>query len=264
MIRFKQFLEAQTRPYDIDPLQDEAAVIEALHEHCASSIRGGAQIWRGTTTAHKSAIFHPETGTRTSKNVSNYYTVLLDSNPLNSDFPERSRSLIGTTRKGSAASYTFTGTSKEGELLALFPFDGVKVGVVNKSDIWQCQLEFDSLHLTETLHGMNDFWENFMQAIGKSAETPTMEQLMRLIRSHPDETFKELEDASYIGRDGDKRSTAEKFAGDLPNAYSFESMGCEVALAGKVRAERSEVWFSGPCVAVTQADWAAVEKEFGL
>lgn len=271
-IRFRQFLEEQNSPYDVDSLQDVTAVIGALHKHCSASIGRGNQIWRGSKTAHKSAIFHPGTGKRGSRNISNYYTVLLDTNPLNSEFPERAKSLIASTSKAGATSYAHwsvldkegRSSTKEGSVLALFPFDGTKVGVINKSDIWQCKLEFNkSLHMQEGITSMNDFWQSFMQAIDRPNEIPTMEQLIRLIYRHPNEVFKELEDASYIGRNEDK-NVVEKFAADIPDAYSFETMGCEVATAGNVRAERSEVWFSGSCVAAAPDHWNAIAEEFGL
>jgi hypothetical protein len=260
-MRFKQFLEARVKPYDKQPLKDVDAIITALKEHCSDTVKAwansGHRIWRGSRSMHNSGIFHPGTGERESENSSNYYTVLLDTNPLNSVFPKRSQSFIGSTSYKSANSY--------GHALVLFPYDQTKVGVVNRTDIWLCKLEFNrSLKINESLSGMNDFWEGFMKALGKGRNTPTMPELQKLLHSHPTVALKELHEASYVSRQQDNENIVDELADDLPNAYSFENMGCEVILPRELDAERSEVWFSGSCVGVAEVDWEAVRKEFKL
>ena len=260
-MRFKDFIrEAEVKAYDKEAHSVDS-IIKLLQEHCKEALHAGAeneqsQIWRGSKSAHKSGIFRPGEGERQSQNTANYYTVLLDSNPLNKAFPKRAKSFIATTNRRRASNYANEKSDKPGTVLALFPFDSTQVGVANTSDIWNCKIKFPKYGLNETIISMNHFWERFFQHIGKPDAVPTMPELINLVRANRDAIDDVFSDETS--------GLPIHFIQGLEKAYSYKSMGCEVSDPGEVQHENSEVWFSGPCVGVVPADWVKVAEEFKL
>ena len=260
-MRFKTFLEATITGYEKEDHSIDS-LIKLLKEHCKDSLHAGAeseqsQIWRGSKSVHKSGIFRPGSGERKSQNTANYYTVLLDTNPLNKGWPLRSKSFICSTLRRRAAAYGGERKSEtSGTVLALFPFDDVDIGLANSSDIWNLKVKFKKYGLDETLVSLNNYWERFMATVGENNKVPTMPELLKLLRDNEDVIDDIFSD--------DTSSLPSYFIAEMEKAYSYKALGCELTNPGEVNHENSEVWFSGPCVGVTQHDWRAIAEEFKL
>lgn len=268
-MRFKQFLEAKVRPYESEHLElDE--LIAALRKHCMASIRNAAAnnvIYRGARNTVPSGIYNPGSGERQSQNTSNYYTKLLDTNPLNTKFPKRSKSFIGSTDADRARNYT----RGVGSLVRVFPFNDVDIGFVNSEDLWDTEMTLLDQH--HNIPDVNEFWDTFMNDVGKSGQIPTFEEAMSLIKNAPPEVvigalkkeFMLLNDHEAAFKEG--RNVAylvKQLLEELPGAYSYENLGCTIESPGEFDAAGSEVWFSGKCVIVHNEHYPEIAEEFGL
>ena len=275
MKTFKQFLEAENKDFSSEGAKDTDEIVALIRKHCTEAVQswedsnGDRELWRGSKNKRPSGIFRPDTGERKSANSGNYYTMLLDSNPLNKDFPKRSKSFITTTKLRVARAY-----GKKGTVYAVFPFDGVKVGLVNQSDIWETPVIFGNgkeFAMKTTLQEMNqDFWPEMHQALGFDAGwTPTMEDLLdQYEQKDPALFIQECIDQKILPKDEYSESQAkslfDSFLDQIPIAYSYKSMGCKLEDAGAFADEDTEVWFSGPCIMVNDSDWIGVSMELGL
>ena len=99
-----------------------------------------ARIYRGINNNKEALLVDPKSGSpRESANTSNHYTLLMDNLPSWKKFPKRGRSLICTTFQGR--------TSGHGIGYAVFPYDGSKIAVASKEDIWFSFKEIGSLRV---------------------------------------------------------------------------------------------------------------------
>lgn len=272
MITFKTFLEAENKPFDSEAV-DVEKIAAAIEKNCSEAVSNWrmseeGQMWRGSKKTRASGVFRPDTGTRQSANTANYYTVLLDSNPLNDGWPKRSKSFICTTRHKTAKGY-----SRGGAVYAVFPFDGVPIGQVNKDDIWETTISFGNggeFVYKDKLQAFNqDFWPEMHRALGFEAGwTPTMSELIKAYESASPLAFGvELADQGIIRDRPDEKYSKkllESFLKQLPTAYSFKSMGCALKQPDTYEDPHTELWFSGPCIMVNNEDWVGVSMELGL
>ena len=263
MISFKKFLEARERGYHATELNDDA-LVEAIKKNCHNAVAAYAMgqsfpIYRGFNTIRPSGILHPETGKRRSENTSNYYTLFLDTNPENAGWPKRSRSLIATTDRGTARNYA---GNAEGEMMQLIPFDGTEVGVVNKPDIWRTKVEWPELDFKEGIEPMNRFFREF----GDDDDDLTLRGMQAALRdpTNRDKVLLEMNEALSLPKRGmDPDETIKKFVDGMPHAYSYKSLGATKHKPEDVTNGHSEVWISGPVVAVTRDKIDQIAKEFG-
>jgi hypothetical protein len=173
---------------------------------------------------------------RESENTLNYYTVILDNNPMMSAFPKRSRSFVCTTNKETAHGY--------GNVFVVIPFDDCKIGAVNKEDIWRSRPNlyneasrinvfnelFHFLKIEPTIEGFKKFDQNV-----KDKES---EEYHLLNKHFPD-----------VG-DGYKH-----FLKDIWKAYSPKELGFSVIEPGDVNT-MGEVWIAGKVLLIHIEDWS--------
>lgn len=269
MITFKTFLE-ENKEYESEAGGAPSELAKLINEKCNQALlnwRDGDKLWRGSKNVKPSGIFRPDAGERASANTQNFYTKLLDSNPLNDGFPKRSKSFICTTKHIVATMY-----GKKGTTYAVFPFDGTPIGQVNQHDIWEVKMNFDlQLGISgETLQSMNGFWENLHLEFKKDMSwTPTMQDCIKFY-SHvdPEKFVKELQAQGFLSRGSTTPEYNQKilklFLEELPKAYSYKKMGCELKEPDSYHGSFTEIWFSGPCIMVNSDDWIGVSMELGL
>ena len=137
--------ESKVRPYKFEDLQIKKAV-QLLNTHCRESLALIYRpIWRGMSNHNKPIVYiDAETGKRKSNNTYNYYTELIDHSPYFKGWPRRSHSLICSTSYKYASSYSASDT------YAIFPFDGTKIAVCPKQDIWETNIRLPSFDVVFT------------------------------------------------------------------------------------------------------------------
>ncbi|HET8688269.1 MAG TPA: hypothetical protein VFM18_16755 [Methanosarcina sp.] len=177
--------EAEVKPYEYKNLEVKKAV-KLLNQYCTESLALiHNPIWRGMRNHDKSIVFiDTPTGSRESQNTSNYYTVLIDNSPYFKGWPKRSKSLICSSGSSYASGYSW-GSG----LYAIFPFDGAKIAVCPKRDMWETNLKIPELkkNFTGTVANMDQF-NRWLEDIGfgesyqnmvKFTQTPRFANFMK-------------------------------------------------------------------------------------
>lgn len=269
-MRFKQFLEAQVKPYDVTH-HDIDGLVKVLQTHCKGALmsaHNGEFIYRGTRSDLKSGVYHPGSGERKSQNTENFYTVFLDTNPANKDFPKRSKSFIASTNVSKADNYKYS-WDVEGTLLFCFPFDETEIGVVGEDDMWDLSLDLGApLANGNSIAALNSFWADVLSSSDAGHDVDSLADMQRILRKMPaDIVVKRMKSNDILGKvNRDKMSDeeiVELLIDALPKAYSYKWLGCTVT-DSKNLPKLNEVWFSGKCVMVTEEDMHQIAEEFGL
>lgn len=274
-MRFKQFLEAQLSPYDHTPLEGEE-LVKAMRENCSralESARAGDFIYRGSRADRVAGVYDPGSGSRKSQNTSNYYTMLLDTNPANDAFPKRGASFIASTRRAKAHGYA-NSTGKLGTLLYCFPFDETPIALVNEDDMWDLRVDFGldlaGRYGSHDIADLNDLWEGLVGDMMLNAkDVASMADMISAIRNeHPSTIVACLRREGFLhNADKAKMTEAEivdKFADAIPKAFSYKNLGCTLTRADELPTGSCEVWFSGKCVMVPSDVLDDLREEFGL
>ena len=281
MITFKQFLREEGMPRAEMDLGD---LVSQIKEKCSDIVANyksqtGHAIWRGDPGLTASYMLKPQNGNRKSANTTNHYTVLLDSNPKNKDWPPRSKSIICSTSFHAAQGY-----GRGNGMGVLFPYDGTKIGVVNRPDFWSVKVSLaPSVGRPQSMPNLNKFWFKLIQLAQdakipiafEGGATPTSSELAKFLDSIPTEfAAKLLSGARQYALVGDDiedytNEQAKTVFGAmctwLPFAYSYNEMGCELRTSKSVELkERTEMWFSNTCFYVCQDDIPAVFGALGI
>lgn len=245
-MRATEFLtEREVKPYDSVDLELNVAM-KHLNEHCSEALAMlEYPIWRSMKNHREPLVYiSPSTGERESQNTANFYTILMDNSPYFAKYPKRSKSLVGTTDLGRARNYA-------GTTYALFPYNGTKIGVCPDADIWDTRLDLDELggsvydfpDLNNCLR--DDLWlpPNW-NGILNNIKTPKFAE--RLYNITP----------KY---NGVPMMTPENFLEKILTAMSPARTGFQLLsmkqLANRRGEKKTEVWFSGDCIAIEMNLW---------
>jgi len=158
MITFKQYLQEARYRTDIS----EERAIDLLKANCSDALKhiDTPLIRASKRSSEQAYIMHGELGERQSAwSRSNFYTITLDEVNGPQGYPLRSKSVIF----GNWANWeSMDHYAKAGGMYALFPYDGVKIGVTPKWDLWEGPA-FKIGHGTRRrqLNG----WNNFFRAL---------------------------------------------------------------------------------------------------
>jgi len=269
-MRFKQFLEAKVKSYDHEPAATHD-LVELLDRHCLQALRSaqaGNFIYRGSRSTLPAGVYNPGSGERKSQNTSNFYTIFLDTNPLNDEFPKRSKSFITTNNRYKAENYA------SGPILYCFPFDDVKIGLVDSDDFWDLRIDFDVLFSAgDSIADLNDFWEELIgDMLLKSSDIKSLADMISAIKSeHPATVANRLHRNGYLyGVNRSKISDEEivkRFVASLPKAYSYKQLDCKLTTPDDIPDPDKgscEMWFSGKCVMIPENILDEIREELGL
>lgn len=242
-MRFKDFLKEAKHRQDISVEKAR----ELIGDNC-SDMNFTKPFWRGSMKANEECyIIQGDQGGRSSANTSNHYTVIMDEFLPAKGFPKRSASIILTNNHGEeyARGYSSSQGSNRG-LYAIFPFNGVPIGVCDNEDIWHTRTEIGRSH-AKTLEKWNNWFD--------SNDVPdySFEDLVQGIKDG-------LED-EHSGLDSvfDSASTVER---DLRQAFTPPMLPLKLATSATVPEDKDrELWIGGKCVAVRQDIWAQWTRE---
>lgn len=249
MISFKEFLiEAPDRAYKKSELTTEDA-IDILLNKCGDFLKSSATnpIIRGTYSSGSDAnLVQGDTGRRSSRNTSNYYTVILDEFLPPLGYPKRSRSLICGTyaNKRHVSSYG-------DEVYAMIPYDGVKIGVCPGEDMFDTKIK-----LFGTTREISD-WNMFFKdaEISDDSYNKFLKSLFKFITSSPEEIEKieEVNDAIYAFDANAQKfvkkniKTIENLEDYIRSAYTPQFKLIDPSEAGQLT-KKHELWIGGKCV----------------
>jgi len=163
-MKFKNFLllkEDRSKPIS----KEEAEKI--INTKCKASLKG-TPIYRGKrrTSPFNFGIIDPKKYVRTSADTLNYYTLLIDHIlPEWKNYPKRSQSIICSTSPEYAKSY--------GSVYMVYPFDGSKIGVCPRGDIWSS---------FETFSGELDTFNIDLKMLGEANDIKLSETDPKLLK----------------------------------------------------------------------------------
>lgn len=253
-MRFKTYLTEAAVGKDLKfNAIDVEKAISLLNTHCKDALwmlEMDKAIWRGHSDGLPSEepfyTFDPSKTRRKSQNTSNYYTVIFDNIPSMENFPKRSESLIASTDFRKANDY--------GSRLSTFvviPYDGVKIGCVHKSDMWDTHIKFK--YLDDTVRrlnanyvelGIRESWKSFLNYQEKldSGNSNSINRFHSLFGKREDPTqFLEIIKQAYSPK-------ITKFTVETTKTLQ------------KYADEKQEVWIGGPCIAITAPMWRELRK----
>lgn len=221
---------------------------------------GFGPIWRG----HKSdliqnptavaGVVNPGATERVSQNTTNQYTVFFDNHPERAKWPKRSRSLICSTRKGTAAEYG----RGSGGVYAIIPFNGTPIGAINSLDMWDTKLRYpdvgkdvaDFNFMWSQLFPQTNTWSDWVR-VSENTNGEVTAALAKLKRTDDPLTN---DVAGLIERYG--------LLGAIEFLYSNDNLFPQHTLhTPKTMVDvDGEVWLSSQCVAIPARHWDEVAE----
>ena len=248
-ITFKQFIneeavkdEPKFSALDVDKakniIKNKCSDAMWMFESDAPLIYRG---FKNLSSIHDVGIMHVDTSAteRRSENTSNYYTVIFDNTPSMKDYPKRSKSFICSASRAVA-----TGFSNGGPTV-IIPFNDVKIGVVNKRDIWDTKVTMFSK--THPLYRMN---EACWQKIRPLAD-PTWDDFKNFaadVDAHDPEALQYI--SSAFGAAALQDIGMTPFLKMVDRAYAPAETGFQLATTKNVRGllektDDTELWVGG-------------------
>lgn len=269
MISFKAFLQeaAVGNKPTIAPIDVKQAVA-LLNSKCKDALwmlHENRPIYRGDESLHDSCIEHgfatvnPSVTTRKSENTSNFYTEIFDNHPEYKDFPKRSRSYIcaaGPNGKNNAWSY--------GSVSIIIPFDDVKIGCVNRHDMWNTKLSLCPPSPALSLDELNDsFFSNLFDHFTGSAWAKLLQ-----FDKKPNKARIESVIDEFVDGWGFKEATGKRLKSMLENdflktildIYSLKNTKFTLATTKTLNRVNGEIWVGGPCVVISENMWKELRQ----
>lgn len=247
MLSLKSFLieEAYSRNIDIKKAYD------LLLEHCSDALKyPDTPLLRGIKNPKSDAfIFQGELGERSSKNSSNHYTILID-HFLPSGYPERSKSIIVGTHEFQVKVY--------GKIYAIFPYNGVQIGVLDEGDIWFNKIEINGKKFPL------DHWNDFF--VYNKLSDKSYEEFIHDLK----EVLSNNEANKKYSRPGKNPLSlnnifnTDTLEEDLKKAYTSIPMhSCSTKDVYKYVLDEDdhEMWIGGKCIGIKLNIWEDIKDE---
>ncbi len=260
-MKLQELFEAavEGKELQLDKVDVETA-IGLLNTHCKDALwmlQKNAPIWRGQATFKgKFIIIDPSKSERRSQNTKNYYTELLDYNPLNAKIglPKRRFSIIGSTDYARAKVYA----SWENQPYAVIPFDGVKIGCVGNEDIWDTEIE-----ILGTTKSIDMFNEDEFPRLFKDDTIESMKKLSDKLASGDKGALRRVQQVFELESNDYNDIIKPDFLGYLFKCYGPKSTKFKVATSATVdTSKKQEVWIGGKCVLIKYNIWKQMVKAF--
>lgn len=239
-MRFKDFLQEAKHRQDISVEK----ALDLFMAHC-EDVSFRRPMWRGSRKMTEDAyLIQGELGERVSANTSNHYTILMDRFLPKFGFPRRSQSIIFASHDNEEY------TRMYGKVYAIFPFDGVPIGVANnEEDIWHVRFKIGASRTVRPLEQWNDFFAN--AGIPDYSYEDLVQGIKDTLENPEDEHYHLFEDVFR------KPEYVEEV---LEEAYTPPNLNVSVMTSKKVShlTGAHELWTSGKCVAIRKDVWEAL------
>lgn len=242
-MRFKDFLLREAKHRQDISVEKARELIE---QNCSDmDIR--KPFWRGSQNATEEAyLIQGELGGRSSAVSSNHYTVIMDHFLPKKGFPLRSKSIILTNNDGANYARQYAG-GHVGGLYAIFPFNGVPIGVCGEKDIWALKTQIGDGNAAK-LDKLNDWFEE--AGIPDYSYEDLVQGIQDGLEEH-DDTSRML--SRFFG-------SGDHIEDELRIAYTPPVLDVSLHTSKTVPEDKSrELWISGKCVAIHLDVW---EKMF--
>lgn len=246
MITFKQFL-AEAGAHKQVITVDEA--VKLINTHCRDALKNRRQLYRGMTPDGDAFALHGEASKRRSANTQNYYTVVMDHFLPAFGYPKRSESIILANNLDTARGF--------GRVYAIFPYDGVPIGVCSSDDLWYTpeftvgnagdEMRIQSWNKVWDEYGLSPAsYEQFVESIKTKMEggvSPNAERTARMLR----DIFGSPENVERV----------------LRKAYSPQTLDLHLATTKTIDdySGDRELWIGGKCIAIERTMWEKMKQD---
>ena len=210
---------------------DEEKTFRAILENCKDSLNAfldGHSIHRGMK--HTSETFFLKKSEKKRKpaffEAGDYYKDVFDKLPSWRALPDRSKSIICSTKSSVAQSFSYQRDGSEGVVYLIFPVDGARIGAVNQHDFHDLVVKQD------------DFFKHFVKQHGLKG-TSAMWYII-------DELYKKY------------GTIPDTLIPDLDNLFDPVSIGLTIESTKDIPSLNGEVWIEDDAYAVN------VHKEYDL
>ena len=243
-MRFKEFIREARHREDISI--EKATELLASQASDADN-RFDNPLWRGSKNMTEEAyIINGEAGNRTSANTSNHYTLIMDRFLPPHDYPKRSKSIILANDANKDYARGF------GTRYAIFPYDGVKIGVCSDNDLWHTYLKIGNAREITI-----EDWNNIFKNLRISDENYVDLKFSIMSEMSENEFAKSTSstDEIFFKAFGNNMSKVESI---LRDAYSPESLKLHLATSADIEKYEDtprELWISGKCIAIREDIW---------
>ena len=149
---FKQFILTEGRSTALE--LDKAVAM--YKKNCKNYRWNDQALYRGNRSSSAPMFIDPKKHERKSANTENYYTLWTDNSKKWSKYPNRSQSIICTSRRQYALGY--------GEAFIVIPFDGATIGICSEDDWWQ-SFSKSLQNFPRTVMSMGGFMKELQQAV---------------------------------------------------------------------------------------------------
>lgn len=221
-------------------------MVAILEEHCSDAwnafvqSRGQRGIFKGGKMPGNKMYYAIDSSKieRRSQNTANFYTLFLS---VFSDkwkaFPPRDRSLICSTDRGYASDY--------GDLYAVFPANGTKIGMCSEDDFWYSFPESGFFSMEDFSRQMSNAATHWSK--GKYVETlsASHEGNMQILAKFLDQTVRAAGVAELF-----KVASNVKVKDAIEHALDPNRNGFHMITPAQLSTtnDKVECWFSGKCI----------------
>ena len=208
-----------------------------LEKHCSDAMKHMDEpIVRGMKRGFKGGKMHGivdgtavHDGGRRSKNTLNFYTTILDTLLPPLGFPKRSESIICANwrNRDHAGGY--------GSMYAIFPFNGVKIGICPGEDMWDTPITLGGQ--TYEIYDWNDIFDMFgISDYASFADIVKQLEYAKASGKHNDSWLEKIEEGA--------------FKEELKNAYRKPFKATTTKNPIYNDGKPHEVWIGGKCIAI--------------
>ena len=232
---------------DVKSFSGYENIKDFVRENCMDALMNPTIIYRGIGRTESAALdsfgslVTPANSERKSRNTTNWYTVILDSNPDMFQYPKRSKSLICSTDIHYAEDFG-------GRVAIMLPVNGSKIGCVNEFDLWEAEPTLFGTSLK--IQDMNHLWQE-LSVRSKYELKATAESFMDFANKVKTDKFLQ-EAVKFSFPKIDKDYNFNHFMDDVYDAYNPNKLGFSAVNPKTLTAKNGgEVWLGGPVVEVS-------------
>jgi len=241
-MRYKAFLINEGRSKTLY----ETEAIRLVKENCNIAVESyhnhKSRIYRGVNNPESFLYVDPKKGKpRKSANTYNYYTLIMDNMKEWKKYPKRSESLICSTSKRQFG-YGFH--------FVVLPYNGAKIGVASKRDLW---ISFDNIN-THDLSQFNNNIGTIMREVNVPISDKSYLDILNsfgtfdmFMKDNPDK-IKQLIDGGILwlyGYKGDLLKHIQKLFDPSKNDFELKKIGDKLP-------ENREVWTDSKCIMISE------------
>ena len=244
-MRFKQYLLNEAGAHKT--ALEVAEAVALIKEHCGDALKLKEPLWRGMNPGSDSFLLNGEASTRESANTSNFYTNIMDNFLPSLGYPKRSKSIILANDLDTADAF--------GAVYAVFPYDGVKIGVCAAYDLWSTpSFQIGDSEDDHRIHNWNGIWRSF-----DLPQSSYLEFVDAIKEKMSDDSGGSIVE-SLIQIFG----TPDNVEAALEKAYSPEGLKLELATTKTIdnySDTKRELWIGGKCVAIRRNFYTRLKTE---